>query len=163
MPGTRLKCIWSRRWVWPCETAYPCELYFTLDCVLSGPPSCQNLANKNARPSWKCIHEGGHHSLEGTLFTGEKWWGAAGCDQICYETLPYIFNQRVQHEALKCTRFWNHVGVNNVPAFNVKSPFSIQQRANLSDLSKSLFYLPSSWDKLDTDVFQSYMVKINSL
>ena len=62
-------------------SAYPCELYSTRivgraavvrSMHVSG---CQcnalNLANTNARPPWKRMHEGGHYSLEGTIFTGE--------------------------------------------------------------------------------------------
>ena len=62
-------------------SAYPCELYsprivgraaVVRSMHVSG---CQcntlNLANTNARPPWKHMHEGGHYSLEGTLFTGK--------------------------------------------------------------------------------------------
>ena len=53
-------------------SAYPCELYFTSDC--GSRCCCQvhacfrlqcnalHLANTNARPPWKRMHEGGHYS-----------------------------------------------------------------------------------------------------
>ena len=46
-------------------------------------------------------------------------------------------------------------------AFNVKSTFPIQQRTNLSALSKSSLFTCRARDKLETDVLRTYMVKIN--
>ena len=49
----------------------------------------------------------------------------------------------------------------NYSAFNVKSPFPTQQTANLSALSMSSPFTCRARDKLETDVLQSYTVKIN--
>ena len=70
--------------------AYPCELYFTLDC---GSRCCcqvhawsrlpvtmiMNLAHKNARPSWNHMYKGGHYSLEGAIFPGPQTLFTGDC------------------------------------------------------------------------------------
>ena len=65
-------------------SAYPCELYFTSNCgsrcccqvhacfrLQSGLSKYKCQTGLVRRPPWKRMHEGGHYSLEGTLFTGE--------------------------------------------------------------------------------------------
>ena len=54
-----------------------------------------------------------------------------------------------------------HLIASSYSASNVKSTFPIQQRTNLSALSKSSPFTCSALDKLETDVLRRYTVKIN--